>query len=88
MPLTSSDAPNAGVVMLEGLYFNMLDGRTRVRCRVTEEALQDRAGRANMAQDGLMSIFETFQDEIESIASMKYDRGGDPVVVLSSDLNP
>lgn len=60
---------------LDGIYFPMKDTETgeRVSCSVSYEYLQARMGVAEQTQDTRLSFFETLREEIEDIASGKYD---------------
>jgi Protein of unknown function (DUF1488) len=59
---------------LEGVYFGMVDGTKTVRCLVLYEALMDR-GKLSDDQDGRLQTFHQNREEIERIASEKYDAG-------------
>jgi hypothetical protein len=57
---------------LEGVRFVMRDGAKEVLCRVSLEALSDRGHTTGLNVAG---VFESCRDEIEQVASAKYDRG-------------
>lgn len=71
MPLERSKDQYTGPG-LEGVRFMMRDGTKEVRCRVSLEALADRGNATGLNAAG---VFESCRDEIEQVASAKYDRG-------------
>ena len=73
----------------DAVFFPMTDGNTRIVCRVSREALEDRA-----SADGCGEIlgypeevFLTHRERIEQIASAKHDAGDAKHLVRSADLN-
>ncbi len=69
--------------------FPMTDGKTRIVCRVSREALQDRAsadGRGELIDD-LVGVFLIHRERIEQIASAKHDSGDAEHLVRTADLN-
>jgi hypothetical protein len=57
---------------LDGIRFLMRDGQKEVPCRVSLEALNYRGLATRMDE---AAVFEAYRDEIEQLASDKYDRG-------------
>ena len=74
----------------EGIYFWMKDGNSHILCKVSHEALRDRA--RFDAQDASPSdTFVRHRQRIEAIAGEKYEHGHRPndlILVLSKDLIP
>jgi hypothetical protein len=69
--------------------FPMTDGRTRFVCRVSREALEDRAsadGRGELMADPV-EVFLIHRQCIEQIASAKHDAGDAEHLVRTADLN-
>ena len=89
MPLTRLN-DSAFDAQLEGVYFGMWNGRRPVRCFVTHEALTDKAQGSGQAES--LDVFHEYRNEIENLASAKYDaekiQSDGLVVVDSPDLNP
>ena len=89
MPLTRLN-DSAFDAQLDGVYFGMWNGSSRVRCLVTHEALTDKAQGSGQAES--LDIFHEYRSELENLASAKYDAGqinSDGLVVVdSADLNP
>jgi len=87
MPLRRADEAydwNGDVIL-----FPMTDGRTRIVCRVSREALEDRAsadGRGDLMAD-LMEVFLMHRNCIERIVSAKHDAGDAERLVKTADLN-
>jgi len=85
MPLTSAEPDAFADDLYLGVTFAMLDRDQRVVCRASKAALEDRA-----AKDGLretaVDTFRRCRDEIERIASRRYDEGSSEPVVRSEDL--
>jgi hypothetical protein len=88
MPLWRADNAydwNGDVVL-----FPMTDGNTRIVCRVSREALEDRAladGRGELMAD-LPAVFLVHRERIEQIAGAKHDAGDAEHLVKTADLNP
>jgi hypothetical protein len=69
--------------------FPMTDGKTRIVCRVSREALEDRAsadGQGERMAD-LAEVFLANRQRIEQIASAKHDAGDFEHLVTTADLN-
>jgi hypothetical protein len=87
MPLWRADEAyewNGDVIL-----FPMTDGKTRIVCRVSREALEDRAsadGRGDLMAD-LVEVFLMHRECIEQIASGKHDAGDAEHLVKTADLN-
>ena len=67
----------------------MTDGKTRIVCRVSREALDDRAsadGRGERMADPV-EVFLAHRQRIEQIASAKHDAGDLEHLVRTADLN-
>jgi hypothetical protein len=72
------------------ISFPMTDGRTRIVCRVSRKALEDRAsadGRGELMADPA-EVFLIYREHIEQIVSDKHDGGDAEHLVKSADLNP
>src|SRR5947209_3887333 len=70
-----------------GVTFAMLDGKRRILCRVSKAALEDRSARDRLRETPV-ETFLRCRDQIEAIASDKYDAGSAEPVVGSEDLAP
>jgi len=70
-----------------GVRFAMMDGPTRVICRVTREAL-DRVEGDNSSQQDQIPRFEWHRHrfQFEQVASQKYDSGEQAPIVMAFDL--
>jgi Protein of unknown function (DUF1488) len=69
--------------------FPMTDGKTRIVCRISREALEDRAsadGRGELLAD-LPEVFLMHRERIEQIASAKHDAGDSEHLARTADLN-
>ncbi len=89
MPLTRlNDKSFAATVA--GVAFDMTDGSRTVKCMVTYSALQDKFPGISLAD--CIQAFAANRDEIEAIASTKFDTGwveGDERIrVTTRELNP
>jgi hypothetical protein len=91
MPLKRPVSTQADIVddhnLLMGVRFAMFDGDQRIICRVSYEALTDRAG-VDEAKETTRETFMRYRDRIERIASANYDNGENPPVVKSHQLTP
>jgi Protein of unknown function (DUF1488) len=85
MPLWLDPSLEFIIDRFDGVRFTMLDKTKRVVCRVSLEALQDRAARDRTDQTDLGGIFETYRSRIESVASKRYDWGELSPFVRSGD---
>ena len=83
MPLT----PTGQVSERSGdILFAMRDGKKRVVCRITVEALDDVAhARLSTSKDRL-GCFTKYRDRILKVASKRYDAGEAKPIVRSADL--
>ena len=88
MPLERSKEEYLGP-SLEGIRFQMRDGAKEVLCRISMEALTDRALATGLSEAG---VFEAYRHKIEQVASAKYDRGqidhSGGVYVTSEEFQP
>src|SRR5262245_593019 len=87
MPLTSADPDAFADELYLGVSFAMLDEDQRVVCRVTKAALEDRAA-MDRRPESVVQTFQRCRQEIETIASLRYDDGVREPVVRSADLVP
>jgi hypothetical protein len=75
---------------LAGVAFDMTDGTRTMNCLVTYAALQDQTPGLGIA--GCIEVFQVTRDDIEGIASIKFDAGGverdGRICVGTRDLNP
>jgi hypothetical protein len=85
MPLWLDPSLEFIIDRFDGVRFAMLDKAERVVCRVSLEALQERAARDGSDQTDLGGIFETYRSRIESVASRRYDQGELIPMVRSGD---
>ena len=69
---------------LDGIYFIMRDAETgaRVACRASYPYLQARKEDPEADQNALISFFETIREEMEGIASRKYNPKRPGIVVV------
>jgi hypothetical protein len=91
MPLRRPISAQADIIddsdLLVGVRFAMFDGDKRVVCRVSYEALTDRASIDRITETP-HETFMRFRDRIEQIASSNYDQGEKSPLVASHQLNP
>ena len=89
MPLTRLN-DKAFAASLAGVTFDMTDGSRTVNCMVTYVALQDKFPGLTIA--GCVEAFVANRDDIEAIASAKFDAGSlehdGRLRVTAPDLNP
>jgi hypothetical protein len=73
---------------IDGIYFPMERAgiSTRVVCRVSYEALRAISGAQSGYRPAMIAVFSEYRDEIESIASRKYDAGEKNPYVTTFDL--
>ena len=86
MPLTPTDEC---IEQSGDVHFAMMDGKRRIVCRVSGEALDDAtaaSGRGPKAADAV-KCFLKFRTRFEKIASKKYDGGDRKPLVTTQDLN-
>ena len=70
-----------------GVQFAMMNGPTRVICRVTREAL-DRVENDKSSQQNQIPRFERHRTQIEQLASGRYDAGERAPIVMSFNRVP
>ena len=89
MPLTRLN-DKAFAASLAGVAFDMTDGSRTVNCMVTYPALQDKFPGLAIAR--CVEAFVANRDDIEAIASAKFDAGSlehdGRIRVTTRDLNP
>jgi Protein of unknown function (DUF1488) len=90
MPLTRLN-DEAFADQLEGVCFGMMtDKGATVQCFVSHATLTDKARPSG--QGGMLEAFHKYRNEVEEIASAKYDAGNieidGRVTVSSHDLHP
>ena len=85
MPLTNGRWPE---FRFDGDYvhFRMEDGNQIVNCAVTMDFLDSISQRDGVNLRHHRTIFALFRDEIERIASAKYDAGSDRPLLTSYDV--
>ena len=91
MPLTATFDPGHNHFPSENIYFFMNDGNQRIRCGVSELALEIFDPKFQRTKKGRLQAFNKFRKEIEGVASGKYDRGeleadGRTVLVTATDI--
>jgi hypothetical protein len=91
MPLTATFDPGHNNFPSENIYFFMKDGNQRIRCGVSERALEVFDPQFQRTKQGRLQAFNKFRKEIEGVASSKYDRGeleadGRAVLVRAMDI--
>jgi hypothetical protein len=75
MPLTATFDPGHNHYPNENVYFFMNDRDRRVRCGVSELALEVFDPQFERSKEGRLLAFNKYRPHIESVASAKYDRG-------------
>jgi uncharacterized protein DUF1488 len=76
MPLTRDEVLRFDVDRM-AFEFTMLDDEGgKVRCQISGAAMDEIAGTRGTASTERKDQFASFRDDIERIASEKYDRGG------------
>ena len=91
MPLTATFDSGHNHFPSENVYFFMNDGNQRIRCGVSELALEVFDPKFQRTKQGRLQAFNMFRKEIEGVASGKYDRGeleadGRTVLVTAIDI--
>jgi hypothetical protein len=90
MPLRRPISAQADIIddsnLLLGVRFAMFDHEKQVICRVSYEALTDRA-KADGINETTRETFMRHRDRIEQIASTNYDAGEAAPLVKSHELN-
>jgi hypothetical protein len=89
MPLTRLNDKSLAATVA-GVAFDMTDGSRTVNCMVTYSALQDKFPGITIA--GCVEAFSANRDEIEALASAKFDTSGvesdGRIRVTTRDVNP
>jgi len=91
MPLTATFDPGHNHHPSEIVYFYMRDRDRRIRCGITEFALEVFDPEFERSKEGRLAAFNKHRAHIESIASAKYDRGeverdGRAILVSAADI--
>ena len=91
LPLTATFDPGHNHYPNENVYFFMNDRDRRVRCGVSELALEVFDPQFERSKEGRLLAFNKYRPHIESVASAKYDRGqmerdGRSVLVSAADI--
>jgi Protein of unknown function (DUF1488) len=73
MPLMSIDEPGHWDFRTDNVYFCMTDGEHRVRCAITDRALEVLAPNFGRTEKGRLDAFEAHRVIIERAASGKFD---------------
>jgi hypothetical protein len=85
MPLSPDPSGEIYIDGFVGVKFPMYDGKRRVVCQVSWDALQDRAALDKTNQNDVRGTFEVYRNKIEAIASDHYDRGEQNPLVRSGE---
>jgi hypothetical protein len=91
MPLTATFDPGHNHYPSEKVYFFMKDYDRRIRCGVSELALEAFEPKFERSKEGRLVAFNKHRAHTESFASAKYDRGeiepgGRSVFVSAADI--
>ena len=91
MPLTATFDPGHNHYPSENVYFFMKDCDRRIRCGVSELALEAFEPKFERSKEGRLVAFNKHRAHIESVASDKYDRGeierdGRTILVNAADI--
>jgi|SRR4051812_1640999 hypothetical protein len=90
MPLTATFDPGHNHHPSENVYFFMKDCNRRIRCGVSELALEIFEPNFERSKEGRLVAFNKHRAHIESVASDKYDRGeierGRTILVSAADI--
>ena len=91
MPLTATFDPGHNHYPSENVYFFMKDCDRRIRCGVSELALEVFEPKFDRSKEGRLVAFNKHRAHIESVASDKYDRGeierdGRTILVSAADI--
>ena len=91
MPLTATFDPGHNHYPSEKVYFFMKDCDRRIRCGVSELALEAFEPKFERSKEGRLVAFNKHRAHIESVASAKYDRGeiepdGRTILVSAADI--
>jgi hypothetical protein len=92
MPLTATFDPGHNHYPSENVYFFMKDCDRRIRCGVSELALEAFDPKLDRSKESRLLAFNKHRDHIESVASDKYDRGeterdGRTILVSAADID-
>src|SRR6478735_6574238 len=90
MPLTATFDPGHNHYPSENVYFFMKDCDRRIRCGVSEPALEVFEPKFDRSKEGRLVAFNKHRAHIESVASDKYDgeieRDGRTILVMQRTL--
>ena|SRR4029079_13552047 len=91
MPLTATFDPGHNHYPSENVYFYMRDCDRRIRCGISESALEVIDPKFERSKEGRLVAFNKHRAHIESVASAKYDGGeierdGRTILVNAADL--
>ena len=91
MPLTATLDPGHNHYPSENVYFFMKDCDRRIRCGVSELALEVFEPKFERSKEGRLIAFNKHRAHIESVASAKYDRleidrDGRTILVSAADI--
>ena len=91
MPLTATFDPGHNHYPSENVYFFMKDCNRRIRCGVSELALEFFEPKFERSKEGRLAAFNKHRAHIERVASAKFDRGeiepgGRSVLVSAADI--
>jgi Protein of unknown function (DUF1488) len=75
MPLTATFDSNHNHFPSENVNFFMNEGNQRIRCGVSELALEVFDPKFQRTKQSRLQTFNKFRKEMEGVASGKYDRG-------------
>ena len=91
MPLTATFDPGHNHYPSENVYFYMRDCDRRIRCGISEFALEVIDPKFERSKEGRLVAFNKHRAHIESVASAKYDGGemerdGRTILVSAADI--
>lgn len=76
MPLMSANEPGHWDFRTDNVYFYMTNGEHRVRCAITDRALEVLEPNFGRTEKGRLDAFDTHRAIIERAASAKFDTQG------------
>ena len=76
MPLTSASEPGHWDFRTDDIYSYMTNGERRVRCAITDRALEVLEPNFGRTEKGRLDAFERHRAVIEHAASAKFDTQG------------
>jgi Protein of unknown function (DUF1488) len=91
MPLSSTDEPGHCEFRTDNVYFFMTIGGHRIRCGITDQALEVFEPKIDRTKNGRLSAFNTHRVIIEraadaKFASQKWERDGMTILIRAADI--